>query len=64
MQFASLNGPFNKLDAREDRNDLGQDDPIGWWTMNGEDALEIQHLYIRLLSQIASSSATERNWST
>jgi hypothetical protein len=28
MQFASLNGPFNKLDVREDRNDLCQDDSI------------------------------------
>jgi hypothetical protein len=64
MQFAILNGPFNKSDAREDRNDLGQDDPIGWWTMHEDDASEIQHLSIRLLSQIASSSAAERNCST
>jgi hypothetical protein len=33
-------------------------------TMHGDDAPEIQHLAIRLLSQIASSSAAERNWST
>ena len=32
--------------------------------MHGDDAPEIQHLAIRLLSQIASSSAIERNWST
>ena len=41
MQFASLNGPFNKSDAREDCNDLGQDDPIGWWTKHRGDAPEI-----------------------
>ena len=64
IQFASLIGPFNKIDAKEDRDDLGQDDPIGWWKFHGDDAPEIKHLATRLLSQIASSSATERNWST
>jgi hypothetical protein len=56
IQFVGLNGPFDKPDAKEDRRDLGQDDPIGWWRMHGDDALEIQHLAICLLSQIASSS--------
>ena len=32
--------------------------------MHGDDAPEIKHLATRLLSQIASSSAAERNWST
>jgi hypothetical protein len=58
MKFASLNGPFKNPDAREDHNDLGQDDSIGWWTMHGDDAPKIQHLDTHLLSQIASSSAT------
>jgi hypothetical protein len=64
MQFAGLNGPFNKPDTREDRNDLGQDDPIGWWTVNVDNASNIKHLAIHLLSQIASSSTTKRNRST
>ena len=64
IQFAGLKGPFNKPDAKADRADLAQDDPIGWWDMHGDEAPEIQHLAIRLLSQIASSSAAERNWST
>lgn len=41
MQFASLNGPFNKPNTREDHNDLGQTDPIGWCTMHGDDAPKI-----------------------
>ena len=64
VHFANLNGPFNKHDAKEDLKDLGQEDPIGWWRMHGDDAPEIQYLAIRLLSQIASSSTAERNWST
>lgn len=64
LQFASLTGPFNKADAKEDCDDLGQDDPINWWRMHGDDAPEIKHLATRLLSQITSSSAAERNWST
>jgi len=64
IAFAGLRGPFDKHDAKEDRNDLGHDDPIGWWGMHGDDAPEIKHLAVRLLSQIASSSAAERNWST
>jgi hypothetical protein len=39
-----LTGPFNKLDAKEDHNDSGKDDPIGWWRMHGDDALEINIL--------------------
>ena len=62
--FANLNGPFNKHDAKEYLKDLGQEDHIGWWRMHGDDALEIKHLAIQLLSQIASSSAAKRNWST
>ena len=50
VQFASLIGPFNKPDAKEDRDDLVQDDPINWWRMHGGDALEIKHLATRLLS--------------
>ena len=64
IQFASLTGPCNKLDTKEDRDDLGRDDPIGWWKFHGDDAPEIKHLATHLLSQIASSSTAERNWST
>ena len=64
IQFASLTDPFNMLDAKEDRDDLGQNDPISWWKFHGDDAPKITHLATCLLSQIASSSAAERNWST
>ena len=64
VQFSSLTGPFNRVDAKEDRDDLGRDDPINWWRMHGDDAPEIKHLAIRLLSHITSSSVAERYWST
>ena len=63
IQFASLTGPLNKLDAKEDHDDLGRDDPIGWWKFHGDDAPEIKHLATHLLSQIASSFVAGRNWS-
>ena len=47
-----------------DRATLAQTDPIGWWTWHGKDAPELRLLAVRLLSQVASSFAAERNWST
>jgi hypothetical protein len=64
MQFASLNNPFNKPDAREYHNDLSQVDPIGWWTMHEDGAPDIQHLVVRLMSHIDSSFIEKRNLST
>lgn len=43
IHFACLNGPFDKPDAKENRNDIGQEDPIDWWRMHGDDAPEIQY---------------------
>ena len=39
-------------------------DPITWWGFHGGDSLHLSTLATRLLSQVASSSSTERNWST
>lgn len=65
LAFANLHGPtFSRPEARTDRATLAQTDPIGWWTWHGKDAPELRLLAIRLLSQVASSSAAERNWST
>ncbi|CAL8121667.1 unnamed protein product [Prunus armeniaca] len=38
--------------------------PTKWWIMYGTDALTVRKLAIKVLSQTASSSACERNWST
>lgn len=65
LDFANLRGPtFGRPEARTDRATLAQKDPIGWWTWHGRDAPELKALAIRLLSQVASSSSAERNWST
>lgn len=65
LQFSDLQGPtFSKAEARTDRATIAQKNPIGWWKFHGKDTPELKLLAIRLLSQIASSSAAERNWST
>ena len=38
--------------------------PIKWWTCHGENGVYLQSLATRILSQVASSSSAERNWST
>ena len=35
-----------------------------WWFVHGSDALNLRKIAMRMLSQIASSSGCERNWST
>lgn len=42
---------------------MSQEDPKLWWTMHGPRSLTITQA-IHLLSQVSSSSAAERNWST
>jgi hypothetical protein len=39
-------------------------DPVKWWTSHGENGVYLQILATRILSQVASSSSAERNWST
>jgi hypothetical protein len=53
-----LYGPA--LSAREEDNI----DPITWWSTFGSETPLLQRLALRLLSQPASSSCCERNWST
>ena len=65
LDFSNLRGPtFGRPEAKTDRSTLAQRDPIGWWTWHGRDTPELRVFAIRLLSQVASSSAAERNWST
>ncbi len=35
-----------------------------WWQQFGSHAPELQHIAVRLLSQVSSACACERNWST
>lgn len=50
VQFASLSGPFNTRGAQVDHIDVGQDDLIGWYRMQGDGALDLKHLAMHLLS--------------
>ncbi|CAL8167815.1 unnamed protein product [Prunus armeniaca] len=38
--------------------------PAEWWNLHGDSAPNLQKIAMRILSQTASSSACERNWST
>jgi hypothetical protein len=49
--------------AKMDMSTMAQEDPILWWTCHGMGTLTTT-LAIRFLSQVTSSSAAERNWST
>ncbi|KAA8547074.1 hypothetical protein F0562_003503 [Nyssa sinensis] len=39
-------------------------DPAEWWFLYGTDAPNLRKIAMRILSQTASSSGCERNWST
>lgn len=43
---------------------MAHENPMGWWRLHGDEAPLLCALAIRLLSQVASSSFAERNWST
>jgi len=38
--------------------------PVRWWICHGANGVHLQTLAIHILSQVASSSSTERNWCT
>ena len=38
--------------------------PLNWWNFHGGEIPNIQKLAVKILSQVASSSSAERNWST
>ncbi|MCO5597023.1 hypothetical protein L7F22_051096 [Adiantum nelumboides] len=59
--YVGLQGEFEDTSAFGDMQKLS---PIAWWQNYGTRALELQRLAIRVLSQVSSASACERNWST
>lgn len=52
-----------KFGSNEAKRDLSMTDPTNW-TLHGTNCKELQSFATRLLSQVASSSSCERNWST
>jgi hypothetical protein len=59
--FAAGLEDFADMSALEERSTM---DPIKWWTCHGANGVYLQSLATRILSQVASSSSAERNWST
>jgi hypothetical protein len=49
---------ISSLDERRSMN------LVKWWTCHGANGVYLQSLATRILSQVASSSSTKRNWST
>jgi hypothetical protein len=52
---------FVDISSLEERSTMN---PIKWWTCHGANGVYLQSLATRILSQVASSSSAERNWST
>ncbi|KAH9329297.1 hypothetical protein KI387_001405 [Taxus chinensis] len=60
---SSLIWMATKKSSKIDRTTLAHESPVSWWRLYGHAGL-LRTLAIRLLSQVSSSSASERNWST
>ncbi|XP_057833498.2 uncharacterized protein LOC131044233 [Cryptomeria japonica] len=59
LNFVASNG--QSVSALRDKY---KKDAHSWWYLNGHTSPNLQTLAIKLLSQVASSSSSERNWST
>lgn len=59
--FAAGLDDYADISVLEERSTMN---PIRWWICHGANDLPLQNLAIRVLSQVASSSSVERNWST
>ena len=59
--FASGLEDFGDMLALDERGSMN---PLKWWTCHGANGVHLQILATRILSQVANSSAAERNWST
>ena len=60
-RFSSCSEEFNDPDSIHNRWVVS---PMTWWTNHGQSAPLLMCLAMKLLSQPASSSCCERNWST
>ncbi|KAI5076810.1 hypothetical protein GOP47_0008875 [Adiantum capillus-veneris] len=59
--YIGLQGSFGDPEALDDMQKLST---VSWWENYGEDTPLLQRLAIKILSQVCSASACERNWST
>ena len=59
--FAAGLDDYSNISALDERSTMN---PVRWWICHGANGVHLQTLAIRILSQVASSSSAERNWST
>ena len=59
--FAARLEDFADISSLEERRTMNL---VKWWTFHGENGVYLQSLATHILSQVASSSSAERNWST
>ena len=59
--FAAGMDDYSDVSALEERSTMN---PVRWWVCHGANGVHLQALAIRILSQVASFSSVERNWST
>lgn len=64
IDFGTLSPHAFTQDAKRDIKHHAQKKPLGWRRMYGDQFPKLQKLASHLLSQVASSSTVERNWST
>ena len=61
-EFASFSG--GRSDSLQAAMARDEEDPVDWWLCFGASTPNLQQLALKLLSQPATSSCCERNWST
>ena len=57
--FAAGLDDYSDISALDERSTMN---PVRWWICHGANGVHLQTLAIRILSQVASSSSTERNY--
>ena len=58
--FAARLDDYSDISSLDERRIMN---PIQWWVCHGANGVHLQILAIHILSQVASSSSAERNWS-
>ena len=59
--FAAGLDDYSDISALDERSTMT---PVRWWVCHGGNGVHLQTLAIHVLSQVASFSSAERNWST
>lgn len=59
-QFRALEGPFGGASAQSNAREMPA---WQWWQQYGYKTPELRNIAMRILAQVASATASERNWS-